>query len=412
MKNKDYALLKTYRLPVLERFAHHYTWVKSILIIVFAAIIILPIMAVNNWNLWFLLYFLPFLLLALCSLINLSRWLYCRAKNNIWKEEVSKTSNHATIFGGPPGSCKSLTAVASTYEMAKASWEQLKYEHWLLLNRQRKKGYVETEADREINEAYNFYMTHNGIPCLASTIPIYSKEYKRFCYKFEFSHLSQKKRLPYRMNAVIDEIGAMTSVDGAMKSQDCIVAVFKVSEHFNFCRQYTELRMIGTEQDTKNIFIDVRRVVAENRIYKSHKVVLKPVFLTWLFEKLKVYFTNKGQLTSKFFSSFMINFNKFLKACGFIQIKYGVSVNTETGQTADTGERGTIYLACLTEWAYDTRAYRGAYSPLEKEIDMDVFDFKGLSKEDMMGLLRSFVEEKRQVDEKKKNEIKNKKKLE
>lgn len=402
MKNENYIPLKTYRLPFLEVFAHHWPWVRSVLILSLSAAIIVPIMAANSWNLWYLLYFLPFLILALISLINLGRWFYYRARSDAFKAEAATTPNHAAIFGGAPGTGKSLTAVASTYEMAKEAWQQLKYEHWLLLNRMRKKGYVETERDREVREAYDFYMTHPGIPCLGSTISIYSKRLKRYCYKFEFAHLAQKKRLPYRMNAVVDEIGALTSVDGARKRQEGNIAVLKVSEHFKFCRQFTELRMIGTEQDTKNVFIDVRRVVAENRIYKTHKTVLKPLFLKWVFDKLKNFFTERGELTSIFFAKFMINFDKFIKASGFFQIKYGVSVNTETGQSADTGERGTIYLACLTEWEYDTRAYSGAYAPLNKPIEIDVFNSSGLMKEDMLGLLRSFVEEKRQAEEKRK----------
>ena len=395
--------LKIYKLPLLERFAHHDVLLKSLLILLFSAAIIIPIMAANGWNLWFLLFFLPFLVIAVFSLFNLSRWFYYRAQYDIWKANVRESPNHASIFGGAPGTGKSLTAVASAYEMAKASWEELKYEYWLLINRSRKKGYVESEDDREIREAYEFYTTHPGVPCLGSTIPIYSREYKRFCYKLEFAHLSQKKRLPYRMNAVVDEIGALTSVDGVRKRQEGNLSVLKVSEHFKFCRQYTELRLIGTEQDTKNIYIDVRRVVAENRIYKSHKVVLKPIFLSWLFRKLKLFFTNKGKITSKFFSKFMKNFATFLRATGFIQIKYHVSVNTETGQSADTGEKGVIYLPCLQEWRYNTRAYRDAYSPIKNKIDINVFDMDSLKRDEMLGLLRSYVEEKRKIDEKKKS---------
>ena len=349
--------LKIYKLPLLERFAHHYVWLKSLLILLFSAAIIIPIMAANGWNLWFLLFFLPFLVIAVFSLFNLSRWFYYKAQYDIWKANVRESPNHASIFGGAPGTGKSLTAVASVYEMAKASWEELKYEYWLLINRSRKKGYVESE----------------------------------------------EKRLPYRMNAVVDEIGALTSIDGVRKRQEGNLSVLKVSEHFKFCRQYTELRLIGTEQDTKNIYIDVRRVVAENRIYKSHKVVLKPIFLSWVFKKLKLFFTNKGKITSKFFSKFMKNFATFLRAAGFIQIKYHVSVNTETGQSADTGEKGVIYLPCLQEWRYNTRAYRDAYSPIKNKIDIDVFDMDSLKRDEMLGLLRSYVEEKRKIDEKKKS---------
>lgn len=408
MKNENYIPLKTYRLPFLEVFAHHWPWVRSILILSLSAAIVVPIMAANNWNLWYLLYFLPFLILALISLINIGRWFYYRARSDAFKAEAARTPNHAAIFGGPPGTGKSLTAVASTYEMAKKSWQQVKYDHWRLLNRMRKKGYEETERDREVREAYDFYMTHPGIPCLGSTIWIYSKRLRRFCYKFEFAHLAQKKRLPYRMNAVVDEIGALTSVDGARKRQEGNIAVLKVSEHFKFCRQFTELRMIGTEQDTKNVFIDVRRVIGENRIYKKPKSVLKPLFLEWVFDKLRNFFTERGELTSMLFSNFMINFEKFINAAGFFQLKYGVSANTETGQSADTGERGTIYLACLMEFEYDPRAYSGAYAPLNKPIEIDVFNSRGLMKEDMLGLLRSFVEEKRQAEEKRKAQEKTK----
>ena len=372
-----------------------------------SCVIIVPTMAMNNWNLWFLLYFLPFLILSVISLFGIGRWFYCRARNEAWKIEAARTPNHAVTYAGVPGTGKTLDAVATLYEMAKYSWEELKWEHWLIMAKSKKPGYVPTEEDKEILDAYNFYSENEGIPCLGSTIPIYSKEFKTYSYRIEIGHLAQSKRLPYRMNALVDEIGTITSVDGARQRQEGNVGVLKVADEMRFCRQFSELRLIGTEQDFKNIFIDVRRVIAENRVYKGVKPIMKPMFLSWLFEKLKRYFTSKGQKTSALFAGKMIRFKQFLNACGFLQIKYSVVGNSETGQVIDSGEKGTIYLSCLQEWKYDSRAYRNAYQAKDKPIEMRVFKTVGLTKEHAEKMLRSFTAQKKQ-EEKKEEERKKK----
>ena len=380
--------IKEYKLPLLERFAHHYQWINSILIIILSCAIILPVIAVNDWDLWYLLFFLPFILLSAIFLFNVGRWFYYRAKHAAWRKEVRSSPNHASIFAGAPGTGKSLTGVASVYEMAKYSWEELKYEHWLICAKMKKKNYVLTEDDKEILDAYEFYTTHDGVPALASNIPIYSKEFKRKSYKLEFAHLAQIKRLPYRVAALVDEIGTMVSVDGAKKRQAGDDVVIRVANIARLCRHFCELRFVGTEQDAKNIFIDVRRVVAENRVYKSHKLVLKPVFLTWLYNRLKGYFTNKGTATSFLFAKFMIRFKQFLNATGFHQFKYGVSVNTETGQTVSTAEKGVFYISCMLPFTYNSRCYRSAYQALEKPIELEVFDTLSLSRAEAQKMMR------------------------
>lgn len=386
--------LKTYKLPAIENFAHHYIWIRSLIIIALSIVIIVPVMAVNNWNLWYLLYFSPFIVLSAVSLIKIGKWIYCRAMFDQWRTETAGTVNHAAIFAGPPGSCKSLTAVASIYEMSKQAWEEIKYERWLILNKSLNQHYTLSDDDREILDAYDFYSKNNGIPCLGANIPIYSKRYRRYCYELELNHLAQRKRLPYRINCVVDEIGTMTSVDGARKRQEGDSTVLSVADFCRFDRQFVEARLIGTEQDYKNIYIDVRRVVAENRVYKGKKEVLKPIFLTWLYKKLKVFFTNKGKISSKLFSTFMVKFNSFLKACGFLQIKYIATGNSEAGQAVTTSNKGTIYLSCRQEWVYNSRVYRSAYQCIDKPIEMSVFENKWLSKDKAEKMLRSMSSKK------------------
>lgn len=398
--------MKTYKLPFIERFAHHYIWIRSLLMLALSCVIIVPTMAANEWNLWFLLYFLPFLILSVISLFGIGRWFYCRARNEAWKTQAATIPNHATVNAGVPGTGKTLVATASVYEMSKYAWEELKWEHWLIMAKCQKPGYERTDKDKEILDAYNFYIQSEGVPCLGSTVPIYSREYKRFSHQFELAHMMQVKRLPYRMNALVDEIGTMTSVDGVRQRQEGNLGVYCLIEFIRFCRQLAETKLIATEQDFKNIFIDVRRVVAENRIYKGVKPVLKPVLLNWLYNKLKRYFTNKGIKSSVLFAKRMIKFKQFLNACGFLQIKYSVVGNSETGQVIDTGEKGTIYLSCLQEWEYDSRAYRNSYQAKDKPIDMRVFKAVGLLKEQAERMLRSFTARKKQEEEKKKEQEK------
>ncbi len=393
---------KTYRLPLIERFGHHYAWLKSLFWLILACAIIIPVMAANNWNLWYLLYFLPFILLSILSIVHIGRWIYCNSRYKKWQHDVAASTNHSAIFGGPPGSCKTLTAVASIYEMAKYSWEELKWERWLILHKVSKKGYVLTDDDKEILDAYDFYTNQDGVPCLGSSIPIYSKTYKKYSYEFNMSHLTQNARVPYRMNALVDEIGTMTSVDGARKRQEGNSSVLKCADMFRFCRQFCELRLIGTEQDPKNVYIDVRRVQGENRIYKSHKEVLKPLILIWIFNKLKSFFANKDKATSYLFAKQMLRFKQFLRSNGFIEIRYRYSDGSvdsketvkESESSIEKGQKGLIYLSCLQEWRYNSRVYRSAYQSIEKKLDMKPYDSLSLSKALSCKMLRSYLAKK------------------
>ncbi len=53
----------------------------------------------------------------------------------------------------------------------------------------------------------------------------------------------------------------------------------RVSDFFRLVRHFGNWRVVGTEQDSENIYIDVRRVVSKNQYMLGQKWVLKPYLL-------------------------------------------------------------------------------------------------------------------------------------
>lgn len=332
------------------------------------------------------------------SFVQLWRHIVASSKFVLWAKEQGKTPNHVSEYTGPPGSGKTLVQNLSTYYMSKYSWEVLQLEYWLLIPKLKKKNYTPTDDELEIIQAYEFYVNNPGIPCLSSNVPIYSYEYHRYCYELTAEHLKQQERVPFRLVGAIDEIGTVCNMEMYKDRSNNYGGSADMSDFFRFCRQHVEMRMIGTEQEATNVFKDVRRVTAEIKKFRGVEPCLKPVFLSWLYERLRKYFVKKASdKQALVFSRFMLLLNRFLKNSGFLKIKYvylsetvdseGKQVLNERGKK--NGKDFVMYVPCAMPINYNTRAFKSSYKALGKEIRLATFERLGLAKEDASRMLKA-----------------------
>lgn len=388
--------IKTHKLPAIELIAHYYPITKALVLSVLTLSISLPIIIKNNYYWATFLALSPLIIIFICCVINMVQFLYYKGKYKNWEIVEGKTPNHVVINAGPPGSCKTLTAGFATHARAKWSWRELQYEYWLIINKYRNSNFAPTDDEKEVIEAYEFYINNNGMPCAGANYPIYSKEYKRFFYDVNAEHLKQKERLPYRMNAVLDEAGTTTTPSDLCHDSQNENGSIDITESAKYCRQHGEFRYILCEQDFNNIYINVRRVVAENRVFTGKKVKLYPKFLDWLFNKLKMHFIKHMSMAeSKYFSTFMKNFEHFLKNVGFWQIKYKVKANVQTNAgdnkvvvLQDDEPETTIYLPKAMPFRYLTRVFRTTYKCLYEKIQLKSYVSLKFDRERAMQMIK------------------------
>lgn len=401
--------IKTYRLPLIEWFALHYNTFKYLILATMLFIPIITILAIYNFHWKYLLYMLPLEILFIYIIVRAFLFLRDLSKYKKWGENMKYNPDHSTIYSGPPGTGKSLSAGHAVNWMQKGSWEKLQFEYFLLMGKLQKKNYEMTEDDKEIYDAYNYFIENPGIPCLGTNVGFYSKIYRRYSYKLGPSYLKQERRAPYRLVGWYDEIGTVFNPDlfndksNEQKSLD-------MSDMARFCRQFAEFRFIGTEQEASNIFKNIRRVVARNREYLSIEVIFKPKFLTWLFEKMRKHFVDpffgKGmnKRKAKRWSGFMKNFKRFIDNVGFFKLRYKDFSSFEgAGVACLTDEKGgaVLYLPCCGEFKYDTRAFRWAYKARKMRIAMQVFDSMDLSEKEAEAFLRATYPKQREEQKKK-----------
>ena len=405
MFKKNPLIVPTYKLPLIKRVAQSYPYYRALFWLVVVTSIILPTMAFNNWETIWLLYFIPLEVLAIWQIVTAIFAVSYKAKYAMFVEQAKYNPSHATINTGAPGTGKSLEARAEVSAMGQGSWEKLSEEYWFVLSKEQKTPDLLTDDDKEIIEAYEFNVKSGGIPCVGTNIPMYSEKYRRYAHKIEPEHVKQEKRLPYRIAFWMDEIG--TVFDPKLHLDSGNLAKSKeIGDFCRFDRQFGEFRFVGTEQEASNIYKDIRRVVGLQRLFSETKIVLKPKILSWIYKKLMAHFTKKMSIRqSKYFSSFMKLYKKFLANCGFFRLKYRLISNTETGPTIDvTGQtrNKTIYLPCAFDSIYETRAFRSSYGAKDKPLDLEVWSDLRMLKNDAMKFLRAtnFYERQKKKEEK------------
>lgn len=317
-----------------------------------------------------LIVFIIEILLFSAVILKYSAFLYYTLRFHHFRKNVKPVDN-AVIRCGAPGTGKTLSSSYESLLKAIYNWKELQYLYWLLMERLQKENYVLTENDLEIKEAYEFYKNSPYIPCLHSNISI---KYKgRFSHELTMAELRQEERLPFMAVVLIDEIGAEVSVDAYKNGRPLVL-----SDMFRLCRHFGEFHISGTEQDKSNIYIDIRRVVAENRTYDRMKYVLKPKVLTIIYKFLKWWFRKTmSSKKSKKYAPFMRNFKKFLDNTGFIKLKYHSTASTEN--SSQKMNKGTIVLSPFLKYEYDSRVFKNCYLAKNKKLICKGYDSLRLS---------------------------------
>lgn len=384
-----------HNLPTIERIAYCWPVLKFVFASILNLCISVPLIYFNYEKWWVYLTLSPLIICFIFGTTNFVIFLHHHFAYRNWDEEQGDSSNHTEIYSGPPGSGKTLSACYAIEAMSRNSWKKLQLEYWFIMSKLTDPNYKCTEEEREVVEAYQFYQCSEGAPCLASNIPIYSKRFKKYSYECDIDHLKQEKRMPYRSNALMDEIGAALSVELFQDRKKNVSGAADVSDMFRYSRHFGEIRIIGCEQDPNNVFIDVRRVVADNRVYTGKKIVLKPKMLSFIYDLFVRHFVKRMSVKeSKRFAVFMKKFNRFINNCGFFRFEYSHLKNTETNKATvviiDKVDKGdVIYLPKAMPFFYVTRAFASAYKCVNKDVDMKPYKKSKLSPEKASKMLKS-----------------------
>lgn len=382
-------IIPTYRLPLFDLMAIYYTPIKLFIFLLVLLIPTITVLAVYHFSWTFILKLSPLEIACIISAIRFFLYIKDTTSYRIWCEDIKNNPDHASMYTGAPGTGKTLTAVFATYFMALGSWIKLQWEYFKLMHRLMKdENYVLTDKDKEIFESYKYFITNDGIPCLGTNIPVYSKRYKRFSYKLGPSYLKQQRRAPFRLVGLYDEIGTVFNFELSNDKSDSQKGL-TISDMVRFCRQHAEFRFIGTEQEGQNMYKGIRNVVALYREYYSFDYIFKPRVLTFIFSFLRDHFVSKMKLKSaKRWGGFMDKFEEFISKVGYIKLRYRDFGHKDEVLPGKKGD-GVLYFPCCSEFEYDTRAFRFAYKARNNEIKMDVFTSMKLSEEEAGAFLRA-----------------------
>ena len=386
-------VIKTYRLPIKDILARHYNTFKYLF---YALIILIPtlsILCVHNFHWHWVLYLLPLEIFFIWTVIRGLLFLREGRKYKKWSNEMEINPDHASMYTGAPGRGKTLVGSHATYAMSKGSWKKLQFEYFCLMGKLQEKDYTMTEDDKEIYEAYRYMIEHDGVPCLATNIPVYSKRYRRYSYKLGPSYLKQERRAPFRIAGLYDEIGTVFNFELSNDKSDEQKGL-TISDMVRFCRQHAEFRFIGTEQEGGNMYKGIRNVTARYREFTDIEMTFKPRFLTWLLNAMKKHFispifgTGMNMRKAKVWGKFLEKFDKFIKNVGFFKIRYKDFGRKDECLT-DKRKGDVIYLPCCAEFVYDTRAFRFAYKARSMPIKMQVWTDMYMSPDEAGAFLRA-----------------------
>ena len=114
-------IIKTYKLPLIDRIALHYNTFKYFLLAVIVFIPLITVLAVNSFHWQWFLYLSPLEILMIYILIRSILFLRDNGKYKKWGNSIKHSPDHASMFGGPPGTGKSLSAGHTVNWMQKGS---------------------------------------------------------------------------------------------------------------------------------------------------------------------------------------------------------------------------------------------------------------------------------------------------
>ncbi len=312
-------------------------------------------------------------------------------KYRSWCETEAENPVHTEIDGGAPGTGKSLYQNNSKYQQSKGSWFHIQEEMWYLLSKIIK-GKTLTERDLEIYNSYKFYVENKGIPCMSGNTPVYSKEYRRFCYKATLAHLKQDEPVPYRMCTFLDELGGFIPQELYVDKWKNQNKSLEIEEMAKFSRQHREWRWSGGEQNPNNVYKGVRNVVGDIKVMKGCSKIMQPRFLNWLYTKVMRKLVSRMNIRDLWLMPLMRLIRKYKNLCGFYKITY-TSKNTETGGSQVVvvlNEREKkVFIPRAMPIDYLTRVFSVAYRCKDEVLKMKVFEKLELDREEAMEMLRA-----------------------
>ncbi len=330
---------------------------QSVLVFLIVAV---PYTVILAWSLRYILLYL-FVLYQLIRYVCI-RILQARHERNITLDNV------VVVKIGAPGCGKSSSGLYEAVVMARKMWADLRWRYFKSVGKK-----VKPLDWNEVEYSYNYFKNSDCVPCLLSNIPVMvNGRYTTFVSK---EHCEQLERLPAHCVLFLDEVGAMLTVDTAKQRQDgdedSQQKAVNVSDFFRLCRHFGNWRIICTEQDSENIYIDVRRVVSKNEYMLSQKWVLKPYLFLALFLPLKALALKLNRF-HKVLAPPLVFLESLCKSIGFRKYRYLTENNTERQSGMETGKR-TFYLPSLLNFKYDERTFRNFYKCKDQTITPTIF---------------------------------------
>lgn len=355
----------------------------------------IPLTAILIWQAKYLIIYVFVLFQLVWFLIIKARWFF--------HELQIKLDNVVVIKIGAPGCGKSSSGLYEAVVMARKMWRKLRWKYYCYsheVNKWRKDRvkYANKLAEwEEVKFSYNFFRSGKCVPCLLTNIPVMvDGKMTAFVGK---KHLQQRIRLPGFSVLFIDEIGAIVPVDTSKQrmssnrknkndSDEQIEAAIadkknavQISDFFRLCRHFGDFRIVCTEQDSENIYIDVRRVVSKNEYMISQKWVLKPYLFLAIFLPLQALCIRweRGQCVLVPPLMFL---EKLIRHIGFRKYRYLTENNTERTAGMEKGKR-TFYLPSMLNFFYDERTFRNFYKCKDEVCEPHIFENLVLEDTDM-----------------------------
>lgn len=334
-------------------------------------------------------------------------WVYAesRAKLDVKKNVEFYQCRRVSITDGEPGTGKTSSNVYNGVNLAINNFRKLQIEYSLLAPNARS---IENSKDeekkrhwKEVKESFEFWAKRQNkyIPCLFSSVPL--EDFKgRKSLRLTQAHIEQKKKTPYLTVWFNDEIGLNNPADGKRGKNKNL----RISETGRFIRHYFDGFWLNTDQDSGNVAIDLKRVVALNRTMLEQKAFLKPLILTWIYNTLcngliKKFkniddknfnrIVSKARAVNKRYINFLLKLNYFIKASGYRIYKYidkGNKIKSNPLYKSEETKIKTQYAPSLLNVNYDDRCFANSYLAKELEIEEKSFNNLVLSESELKDL--------------------------
>ncbi len=298
-------------------------------------------------------------------------------------EEVSRRqacdylgSSRAVNFAGPPGVGKTFSAAANlAIILAQQRWEELKNDYYLGLSLVRHwKKTCDTDklkAFKKLEESFLFFAKHETtkIPCLVSSLPIKDLA-GRFSYQMTDEILSQCKRLPECCVLMNDESGLNSGTDTSRNAER------EKKEFFRFCRHFTDVWILNTDQREMGNGIYVRASTDYNYNLRRQQTIMRPYFGERVLARLNNRYIKNlvaGKYTkerARYLGEKYYYYKKWLETVGFRKVPYSVSC----GNGGESYGHGEFIFPRRGYGDYDSRTWREMYKAKDKEIEISAWD--------------------------------------